>query len=84
MPAYFFALDDFVDAPHSRPFVELARFLKVDFQLLDPDARKSLAAKYGSPNISLLARKSKLSATSMKPAASASPISRATSSASLP
>ncbi len=54
---YFFALDDFVDAPHSRPFVELARFLKVDFQLLDPDARKALAAKYRSPNISLLAEK---------------------------
>ncbi len=54
---YFFALDDFVDAPHSRPFVELAHFLKVDFQLLDPDARKALAAKYRSPNISLLAEK---------------------------
>ena len=54
---YFFALDDFVDAPHSRPFVELAHFLKVDFQLLDPDARKSLAAKYRSPDLSLLAEK---------------------------
>jgi len=54
---YFFALDDFVDAPHSRPFIELAHFLKVDFQLLDPDARKSLASKYRSPNISLLAEK---------------------------
>ncbi len=54
---YFFALDDFVDAPHSRPFVELAHFLKVDFQLLDPDARKALAAKYRSPNLALLAEK---------------------------
>ncbi len=54
---YFFALDDFVDAPHSRPFVELAHFLKVDFQLLDPDARKALAAKYRRPDISLLAEK---------------------------
>ena len=54
---YFFALDDFVDAPHSRPFVELAHFLKVDFQLLDPGARKTLAARYRSPNISLLAEK---------------------------
>jgi EAL and modified HD-GYP domain-containing signal transduction protein len=54
---YFFALDDFVDAPHSRPFVELAHFLKVDFQLLDPEARKSLAAKYRGPNVSLLAEK---------------------------
>jgi c-di-GMP-related signal transduction protein len=54
---YFLALDDFVDAPQSRPFVELAHFLKVDFQLLGPDARKALAAKYRSPNISLLAEK---------------------------
>jgi len=54
---YFFALDDFVDAPHSRPFVELAHFLKVDFQLLAPDERKVLAAKYRSPNLSLLAEK---------------------------
>ncbi len=54
---YSLALDDFVDAPHSRPFVDLVQFLKVDFQLLDPDARKALAAKYRNPNISLLAEK---------------------------
>jgi len=54
---YLFALDDFVDAPHSRPFVDLAHFLKVDFQLLDPSARRALAVKYRSPNISLLAEK---------------------------
>jgi len=54
---YFFALDDFVDAPHSHPFIELAHFLKVDFQLLDLDARKSLAAKYRGPHIALLAEK---------------------------
>src|SRR5208337_4133502 len=39
---YFFALDDFVDAPHSRPFVELAHFLKVDFQLLNAVAASDL------------------------------------------
>src|SRR5271165_7003771 len=32
---YVLALDDFVDQPGMAPLVELAHFLKVDFQLLD-------------------------------------------------
>jgi len=54
---YQIALDDFLDEPEMAPLVELAQFLKVDFQLSDADARKRVADKYRGRNISLLAEK---------------------------
>jgi len=54
---YILALDDFVDAPGMVPLVQLAHFLKVDFQLLDEKGRAEIATKYGGNNISLLAEK---------------------------
>lgn len=54
---YVLALDDFVDDPKLAPLVELAHFLKVDFQLLDGDGRERIAAKYGNNGIALLAEK---------------------------
>ena len=39
---YVLALDDFVDQPKMAPLVELAQFLKVDFRLLDADARETV------------------------------------------
>jgi c-di-GMP-related signal transduction protein len=55
---YVLALDDFVDDPKMAPLVELAQFLKVDFQLLDGDARERLARKYSDcSNLALLAEK---------------------------
>jgi len=54
---YVLALDDFVDHPKMAPLVELVQFLKVDFRLLDPDAREGLAKKYANGKISLLAEK---------------------------
>jgi c-di-GMP-related signal transduction protein len=55
---YVLALDDFVDDPKLAPLVEVAHFLKVDFQLLDGDARERLARKYRNNNgPSLLAEK---------------------------
>jgi c-di-GMP-related signal transduction protein len=54
---YVLALDDFVDQPNMAPLVELAQFLKVDFQLLDAEARESVAKKYGGKKLALLAEK---------------------------
>jgi c-di-GMP-related signal transduction protein len=54
---YLLALDDFIDAPESQPLVELAHFLKVDFQLLETEARERVARKYRPSGISLLAEK---------------------------
>lgn len=55
---YVLALDDFVDHPDMAPLVELAQFLKIDFQLLDAEARERLARKYrGNGRLSLLAEK---------------------------
>jgi len=54
---YVLALDDFVDDPKMAPLVELAQFLKVDFQLLDVDARERIAKKYNNGRLSLLAEK---------------------------
>ncbi len=54
---YVLALDDFVDNPETVPLVEVAQFLKVDFQLLDTEARERLAGKYGSGRFDLLAEK---------------------------
>ena len=54
---YSLALDDFVDHPKFAPLVEYAKFLKVDFQLLDAHGRRRIADKYGRSGISLLAEK---------------------------
>lgn len=54
---YQLALDDFVDSAELAPFVEFARYLKVDFRLLDADARALIARKYRDKDISLLAEK---------------------------
>jgi c-di-GMP-related signal transduction protein len=54
---YMLALDDFVDAPGLEPFVELAEFLKVDFQLLDRKGRDHIARKYCNGHLALLAEK---------------------------
>jgi len=54
---YQLALDDFVDSRHIAPLVEFARYLKIDFQMLDAEARARVAQKYRDKNISLLAEK---------------------------
>ena len=54
---YQIALDDFLDEPKMAPLVELAQFLKVDFQLSDAATRERVARKYRGRNISLLAEK---------------------------
>jgi c-di-GMP-related signal transduction protein len=54
---YVLALDDFVDDPKLAPLVQLAHFLKVDFQLLGPEDRQRIAAKYGNNGIALVAEK---------------------------
>lgn len=54
---YVLALDDFVDSPEMQPLVDLAQFLKVDFQLSDQNARENIARRYHGTGISLLAEK---------------------------
>ncbi len=54
---YVLALDDFTGDSKLSSLVELAQFLKVDFQLLDKDGRASVAKKYGNGKLSLLAEK---------------------------
>ena len=54
---YQIALDDFMDQPALAPLVELAQFLKVDFQLMDQERREEVARKYRGGNIALLAEK---------------------------
>jgi c-di-GMP-related signal transduction protein len=54
---YVIALDDFTGDSKLNSLVELAQFLKVDFQLLDSDGRASVARKYGNGKLSLLAEK---------------------------
>ncbi len=54
---YLLALDDFLDLPKWKPFVELATFLKVDFQSSDPATREAVAVKYRGNRIALLAEK---------------------------
>jgi c-di-GMP-related signal transduction protein len=54
---YVLALDDFTGDSKLNSLVELAQFLKVDFQLLDADGRASVAKKYGNGKLSLLAEK---------------------------
>ena len=54
---YTLALDDFIDHPKFAPLVECAKYLKIDFQILDPDGRRRIVEKYGKSGISLLAEK---------------------------
>jgi len=54
---YTLALDDFIDRPQLAPLVECAKYLKVDFQLLDAEGRRRIVEKYGKSGISLLAEK---------------------------
>jgi len=54
---YQLALDDFMDTPEMIPLVELAQFLKVDFQQLGVDAREEIAKKYRNGKITLVAEK---------------------------
>lgn len=54
---YTLALDDFIDDPQLAPLVECAKYLKIDFQLLDADSRRRMVEKYGKSGISLLAEK---------------------------
>ena len=54
---YTLALDDFIDRPQLAPLVECAKYLKVDFQLLDAEGRRRIVEKYGTSGISLLAEK---------------------------
>lgn len=53
---YLLALDDFVDRPEFEPLIELADFLKIDFQETDRRERHELAERYGS-RTQLLAEK---------------------------
>lgn len=54
---YVIALDDFTGDSKWNCLIELAQFLKVDFQLLDAEGRAAVAKKYGNGKVSLLAEK---------------------------
>jgi c-di-GMP-related signal transduction protein len=54
---YLLALDDFVDDPKLAPLIELASFLKVDFQLVDAPGRERIARKHANNSLALLAEK---------------------------
>ena len=54
---YSLALDDFTDHPRLAPLVEMADFLKIDFQISNHEARERIATKYGKAGLSLLAEK---------------------------
>jgi c-di-GMP-related signal transduction protein len=54
---YVLALDDFVDYPRMTPLIELAQFLKIDFQLQNAEARQKIAKKYGGGQLALIAEK---------------------------
>ena len=54
---YTLALDDFIDHPEYAPLVDCAKYLKVDFQLLDVEGRRRIVEKYRDSGISLLAEK---------------------------
>ncbi|HMD41728.1 MAG TPA: HDOD domain-containing protein [Candidatus Acidoferrum sp.] len=54
---YELALDDFTDEPALAPLVDMAQYLKVDFQLLDSESRERVARKYRGRNLALLAEK---------------------------
>ncbi len=54
---YLLALDDFVDSPQIQPLVELANFLKIDFQQFDRDECRELTQKHNRKDLFLLAEK---------------------------
>jgi len=54
---YILALDDFVDHPKWEPLLPLARFLKVDFRLLNQEERCAIARRYLPKGLQLLAEK---------------------------
>jgi EAL and modified HD-GYP domain-containing signal transduction protein len=54
---YTLALDDFIDRPNLAPLVDCAKYLKIDFQLLDRDGRRQIVEKYGKSGLALLAEK---------------------------
>ena len=54
---YRLALDDFVDTPDAQPFVELADFIKVDFQTTSPPELERLAREYTQREIDLIAER---------------------------
>jgi len=54
---YLLALDDFVNAPIFKPFVDLADIIKVDFTLSPEWERKSIVRQLGNGRIRFLAEK---------------------------
>jgi EAL and modified HD-GYP domain-containing signal transduction protein len=54
---YVLALDDFEDDAKMAPLVELAQFLKVDFQVVDHAGRERISRKYLNRSLALLAEK---------------------------
>jgi c-di-GMP-related signal transduction protein len=54
---YRLALDDFVDIPQARAFVELADFIKVDFQTTSPPEIERLAKEFTKAKIDLIAER---------------------------
>ncbi len=54
---YRLALDDFVDTPDAQPFVELADFIKVDFQTTSPPEIERLAREFAPRKIDLIAER---------------------------
>ncbi|MFZ0634154.1 MAG: HDOD domain-containing protein [Candidatus Acidiferrales bacterium] len=54
---YRFALDDFVDVPEARPFIEVADFIKVDFLTTSPPEQERLARNFTRHGIPLVAEK---------------------------
>ena len=54
---YRIALDDFVDVPEAKPFIELADFIKVDFQTTSPPEIDRLARQFTALKIDLIAER---------------------------
>ncbi|MFZ0964899.1 MAG: HDOD domain-containing protein [Terriglobia bacterium] len=54
---YVIALDDFVYSEKTRPFVDLADIIKVDFKFSAPDDRQQAVAQFAPLGIQLLAEK---------------------------
>lgn len=54
---YRLALDDFGPGAHTRPLLDLAAILKVDFRATPPRERKRLVVHYARPGLRMLAEK---------------------------
>ncbi len=54
---YRIALDDFVDVPEAKAFIELADFVKVDFQTTSPPEIERLARQFTALKIDLIAER---------------------------